>query len=454
MNNPLRALPLVILTAWLASCDRAQPPAPANPVRDKAPAAFLERRGDGLFLGGEPFYEISFNKFDLYRQLVADELGDTKTYGPTPGERATKAVEDLARFGFKTVRVFGDVVAFTNPAKRDASLRAMERLMALARANDIRVIFCFCLSDMDLAKYLGEQAYTDIVVRKDTRSRKAVEENVTEIVSRYKDDPFIAMWETSNELLLKADIGEFVEMPEGRRRVINKLTSPSAAEVAQFHSEIRDLVRSLDKNHLFTSGDSFRTSQWHLYQFTLGRSNKMWNLDNKEQLAEVLTLTQSGVDVFGVHGYYETNPARTGMILGEDGQPIPLVPRQVADISQAAGQPLYYGEWGVLPVAKSDTGFWNRNPEWFENYEGENAALASKVTRAALALILEAAPDLTHWWTFQSDHQRWTRHPNRFDFDMERTPELVSAVAEANRQLQLSKMGFTYSKVEESKPAL
>jgi hypothetical protein len=437
----------------LISCGRVEQPVPEIEVREKAPDGFLERRGDGLFLGGEPFYEISFNKFDLYRQLIAEELGDKVTYGPTPGERAATAMEHLASFGFKTVRVFGDVVAFSNPVKREASLKAMERLMALARTNDIRVVFSFCLTDRDLAKTFGETAYTDIVVRKDTRSRKAVEDYLTTIVERYKDEPYIAMWETSNELLLKADIGNFAETPEGRRRVMNDLTSPTAAEVAQFHSDMRALVRAIDKNHLFTSGDSFRTSQWHLYQFTLGKTKDMWGLDTKEQLAEVLTLTQSGVDVFGVHGYYEPVPGRTGMILGADGQPFPLLPKTVAEIARAAGQPLYYGEWGALPKGKEEKEFWKRNPDWFENYEGENAARATKATEEALALILEAEPDLTHWWTFQADHRRWTRHPNRFDLDMARTPELVRAVAEANRTLQIAKMGYTYSKPGQAEPA-
>lgn len=438
----------------LISCGRVEPPVPEIEVREKAPDGFLERRGDGLFLGGEPFYEISFNKFDLYRQLLADILGDKTTYGPEPGARAEKALADMAAFGFKTVRVFGDVTAFaSSPAKREASLAAMDRLLALAEANDIRVVFSFCASDASLPKLFGEVAYVDIVVRRDTKSWKAVEDYVLTLARRYKDSPSIAMWETSNELLLKADIGPFTETPHGRRRVQDGLSSPTAAEVAAFHSEIKALIRSVDSNHLFTSGDSFRTSQWHLYQFSLGNTDRMWDLDTREQLAEVLTMTQAGVDVFGVHGYYEPVPGRTGMIMGADGQPVPLLPKMVAEIARAAGQPLYYGEWGALPKGKEETEFWERNPDWFENYEGENAARAAKATNEALALILEAEPALTHWWTFQADHRHWTSHPNRFDFDMERTPELVRAVAEANRTLQLSKMGYTYSRLEQSPPA-
>jgi len=31
----------------------------------KVPEQFLQRKGTSLFLDGKPFYEISFNKFDL-----------------------------------------------------------------------------------------------------------------------------------------------------------------------------------------------------------------------------------------------------------------------------------------------------------------------------------------------------------------------------------------------------
>ena len=37
------------------------------------------------------------------------------------------------------------------------------------------------------------------------------------------------------------------------------------------------------------------------------------------------------------------------------------------------------------------------------------------------------------------------KNPQRFDVDAKRTPNLVRLVVEANRQLQLQTMGFTYA---------
>jgi hypothetical protein len=42
------------------------------------------------------------------------------------------------------------------------------------------------------------------------------------------------------------------------------------------------------------------------------------------------------------------------------------------------------------------------------------------------------------------------KNPQRFDIDLERTPELVRLVADANRRLQMATMGFSYMKTNVS----
>ena len=56
----------------------------------------LERRGSELYLDGRPFYEISFNKFDLFWQFLAAEIPSTNV-GPEGGKPAEAAEASPAR---------------------------------------------------------------------------------------------------------------------------------------------------------------------------------------------------------------------------------------------------------------------------------------------------------------------------------------------------------------------
>ena len=94
--------------------------------------------------------------------------------------------------------------------------------------------------------------------------------------------------------------------------------------------------------------------------------------------------------------------------------------------------------------------FWAENPEWFESYEGPDREKAEKVVQIALEQILAAKPNLTHWWCYQSDRDMDQKNQQRFDIDLERTPELVRLVADANRRLQMATMGFSYMKTNVS----
>src|SRR5262245_1767682 len=67
----------------------------------------LSIKNGRFFLEGEPFAEISFNKFDLFWQLY-DELAGGKQLNPAnPMVQAQdKALRNLHELGFKTIRIF------------------------------------------------------------------------------------------------------------------------------------------------------------------------------------------------------------------------------------------------------------------------------------------------------------------------------------------------------------
>ncbi len=203
--------------------------AACSAIASAAESGFLERRGTELYLDGKPFYEISFNKFDLVWQLVAAE-SKTKGFGEDPASSAEEALREMHELGFKTFRAFCGMFAhYFDTAKRDTYVRALDRMLALCDGYDLRVVFCLNVTGC-VAKDHGE-TLVDLVARPESASRRRLEEFVRAVVTRYRDREAVGMWEHENELLLMADIG-------GKQRLWNGQAVPALPEVAKFHADL------------------------------------------------------------------------------------------------------------------------------------------------------------------------------------------------------------------------
>lgn len=419
----------------LAACGHPGPT--AAPEKDEG---FLRKDGPVLMLHGKPFYEISFNKFDLFWQMLAAEFG-RKNFGTDPLAAAERSLATLNSFGFKTIRLFlydfGSITLYREPETRLRYIQTVDRMLDLCDRYDIRVVACLGLGDEKYARATGE-TWVDLIANKDSRARKLAEAYARTIVERYKDRPTIAMWEIQNELLLAADIG-------GRERMWNKKAIPTLTEVARFHREMSDFIKSIDPNHLTTTGDSYRTSLWHQNQFVEhGAEHSMWTTDSWEQLSSAVAKAQAGVDVFHIHDY---DKGREGKFTIEpDGSRREIRFAAWKEVAARQGQPLYIGEWGALARQRNEENaeFWAKNPDWFDSFAGQRDK-AKPIIQRCLDLIVDAEVQLTHWWAFESERQM-DQVPHRMDFTMQETPEFVRMVADANRRLQLATMGFTYAK--------
>ena len=275
-----------------------------------------------------------------------------------------------------------------------------------------------------------KETLADLVGNPMSKSRKMMYGVVEEIVLRYSNRKAIAAWEVENELLLKADIG-------GPKREWNGIKIPTMDEIAKFHSDVSIFIKNMDPNHLVTTGDSYRESIWHLSQFSKGAKVNMWDKDTPEQLSGCVAFVQKGVDLFCIHDYI--NGVQETRL---------LLPKDWVTVANAAGQPLYIGEYGALPKPKDKNHekFWSENPDWFTSYEGEDSVKAQKIVEKGLQQIVIAKPALTHWWTYQSDRDMDQKNPQRFDISLGRTPEIFHLIVAANRQLQMETLGFTYMK--------
>ena len=239
---------------------------------------FLDRRGTELLLDGKPFRSVSVNKFDLFLHFLKG--GDVE-------KQEVQYLKDISGHGFRVVRFAA--VGFwprdmENWANGDYYWNAMDRMMAAARENHIYLIpsiywNCFLFTDM------AGETMQDMLTNKDSKSRQYLDLYTYQIVSRYKDDRAVLFWELGNEFNLLADL-TFMR-PYGYSGLNAPALGASYMRVRRddftteqlipFVREYAQLIRSLDPNHLITSGYSApRQSAQHL---RTARGKGDWTID-------------------------------------------------------------------------------------------------------------------------------------------------------------------------------
>jgi endo-1,4-beta-mannosidase len=401
----------------------------------------LSIRGGQFFLEGQPFAEISFNKFDLFWQLYDQlALGKELNNGNAMVRAQDKALKDLHELGFKSIRIFAlpwgpaGPAAYADPEKRKRLYQALDRTLELCDAHGMRLVWSlgagnFTDTRLDSEKgwIFGEEQQRELISNPASRGRKLLYRYLDETINRYRQRKAVLMWEISNEVTLSADIGD-------AQRVYNGERMPTLKEVARFFDEVATRIKSADPLRLVCSGGSnMRESQWHLYQ------GEGWKTDSFEQQSKCFELlyAKSAIDVMDIHSYPDNKPGYG--ILGTNGEKMWLKPQGYMQMAKRLGKPLMIGELGLHAIAKSDKKVWEETPDYFESYD--NAQAAKRWVVKTLDDVIEAGVPLTYWWCYQSDNQSDQKDPQRFDIDRGRNPELISCVVEANRRLKFKLLG-------------
>jgi len=418
--------------------DRVVLPA-TNKARRLAPLArndVLSIKDSRFFLEGEPFAEISFNKYDLFWQLY-DQLADGKQLDATNAlvRAQDRALRNLHELGFKTIRIFAlpwgaaGPESYVNPAKRKYLYAALDKTLELCDAHDIRVVWSlssgsFTDTRLDNSKgwVYGEEQERELISNPESRGRRLLYRYIDETIARYRNRKAVLMWEISNEITLQADIGD-------SNRVYNGERMPSLKEVARFFDDVARRIKSADPLRLVNSGGSnMRESQWHLYQ------DHDWKTDSIEEQFKCFQLlyANSAVDVVDIHSYPDNKPGYA--IMSEDGKKMWLDNKGYLAIAQRLGKPLIIGELGLHAVARTDKKTWDETPNYFESYDELKDSKPWVVK--TLNDVIEAGIPLSYWWCYQSDATSEQQNRQRFDIDRERNPELVACVAEANKRLK------------------
>ena len=433
-----------LLAAWLMALTQLpaqeKPPEPGpSPPRQ---AARLTRKDvlsieDGrLVLDGVPFAEISFNKFDLFWQLYDQLAEGEQLNAANPMVQAQdKALRNLHSLGFKTIRIFAlpwgpaGPEAYANPQKRANLYAALDKTLELCDAHDIRVVWSLSAGSFTDTKLeggkgwvYGEEQQRELISNPESRGRKLLYRYIDETVARYRNRKAVLMWEISNEVTLSADIGD-------TGRVYNGERMPTLKQVAGFFDDVARRIKAADPLRLVNSGGSnMRESQWHLY---LGQG---WKPDTFEEQFRCFQLlyAKSAVDVIDIHTYPNTKPGYA--IMGNDGSKMWLDNQGYMTIAKRLRKPLIIGELGLQAIARTDKKVWEETPNYFESYADTQAATPWVVK--TLNDVVDAGVPLSYWWCYQSDRSGDQSDRQRFDIDIDRNPELVACIAEANRRLK------------------
>jgi hypothetical protein len=415
------------------------PEIPATPIPSPTfsavptQAGFLTRQGSELTLQGQPFREISFNKFDLFEQFVEPGY---EHQGEDGVPAAAIALSQLHDEGYRVVRImaspyypawFDDVFFDDDPQQQDAKRRIFfqrfDAMLDECDRNQIRVVADLVWNIENLAD-LGHGSLEDGFRKPDAPGRARVNEYIRAVVSRYRDRPTIAMWEIGNEWNLFADL----QKPEGVisghaagdslhpgpvvRDARNNFTSD---DLAAFYKDTALLIRSIDENHLISTGASSpRPAAMHLLLAARAHAPVDWTPDDAQQLEQYLEMMNPDpVDVISIHYYDEAMTSLGGKV----GSPDNL--RFFAGAAQKMGKPLFIGEIGL-------------DSEIPPYYDSPAAIGMLKIT---LPVITNLKIPLTLYWTFNDDVSSEKLHPT-YVLRAGRTDEALELIEAADEHMQ------------------
>lgn len=359
-----------------------------------------------FWMNGEPFYELSFNKFDLCYQISSKYQRDAewpKEEHQLPA--AEEALAQLHELGFRTIRVFTysriRQKYVTSEKQRERYYELMDVFFDLCDKYEIQVVVCLGLTCDDFSPK-GENRF-DLICNPESESRKNCYDFIDRFVSTYKNRRSVLMWEIVNEGNLDADVG-----------INTKGVRASAYQIGKYNSDIAKRIKQNDPDRLVTTGDSgLRSAQWHLYKGVKeGKDVPDWTRDTLEERLKIYTMLNENIDVISVHTYsLGANPDETYRVSDTDDR----VRREdfslLMEEARRMGKVLYNGETAVDADNYSES-VYQRSLKYIDS-------------------IIEAGVQLSHWWTFHTDRQGFN---DGYGWDIT-SGELLDAIIAGNKKL-------------------
>ena len=369
-----------------------------------AGSAFLQRDGTKLLLAGKPLRLVAVNKFDLFLRFL--DGGDRQRQG-------VEAIEEAGRRGFRAIRFAG--VGFypsnmRNWSNEKAYWSRFDQLVQTARANGVGLIPTIHWNTFLFPDMAGE-CVQDMICDPDSRSRQYLWLYTHQIVTRYKDEPTVLFWELTNEMNLGADLA--FQSPYGRSHLnpVREGTSYmrlrrdhyTTEQMIPFLKAWAEFIRSLDKNHLISTGFAApRPAAQHL-RLACGKGD--WTQDDEQEMETYVRDTHPDpIDLISIHFYSTHDNLRLGNTDKLSVSPLAAFKRA----ADRTGKPMYVGETGFVRPRQPGLPF------------------LSRVLDESVRLQIP----LTLLWDWYSHNPEWEVSPTA-------TPDVVSIMERANQRLGL-----------------
>jgi len=280
-----------------------------------APPGFVTKDGQRLLLNATEYRAIGVNMPNLHQAYLGTWFHNQQIYGSDEGAKQAiiAGVEDCARSGVAFIRYFaspGYPIDISKLYAKDpeAYWRGMDEVVEVCRRNGVKLIPSLGTIP-GWYHYYGEVGQA--ILDPESKTYEGVYRYIREMVTRYKDDPTILMWELVNEGTLRADVDQ-----EGRNALPKGVYPPDAevrekgvredsltwAMFRQLYREQTAFIKAIDPNHLVTSGDAHVrpecTSRRETFPDFKFRQDT-W----REWLSNNLAAQCEPLDVFSYHHY-------------------------------------------------------------------------------------------------------------------------------------------------------
>ncbi|MBM4047580.1 MAG: hypothetical protein FJ279_20945 [Planctomycetes bacterium] len=275
---------------------------------------FLKAQGSKLTLGGREYRAIGVNIPHLSHGYLGTWFHWKQIYGTQEKMRQSivDAVQDAEKHKVAFVRFFASPGYPKDAAElylkdADEYWRRMDELFALCRKHNLKLIPSLGV----LSKWSPPfDEFQTAVLDPKSKTYEATYRYVREFVTRYKDDPTVLMWELQNEAFLRADVNMKDRpglpkgvYPEGAENVREKFAFEDSLRfdmLVKLYKDMTTFIKSLDPNHLVTSGDSGPREESQCRRETF--PNFKWRDDTvREHLSNLLESQPEPLDVFSIH---------------------------------------------------------------------------------------------------------------------------------------------------------
>jgi len=351
---------------------------------------FVKREGSRLLLEGREYRAIGANAPSLFSDYAGTNAHLNETYGGVEKARqnAVQAIQDAAASGIAFLRFwasgFWPIEMKLYFEKPELYWRYMDELFDLCRKHEVKLVPCIFFNWQMWALICGE----DLGALADSKSKTyaAMREYARELVSRYKEDENILMWELANEAFLSADINveawdappEPVLLSPSGKKKLRVTDSVTTAMLLSFYKDMTTFIKKIDPNHLVTSGDSGpRETSVSLRE---NFPNNVWVMDSlRQNLSSLLASQPEPLEVFSIHSYGGPEDPRPEEAVG--GLTSLEYLRSRVRCIHSAQAPVFVGELG------------NSKPSFKEDPQ-------AKWSRAAIDLLEKEGASLAAIWAW------------------------------------------------------